>query len=127
MKQAKIILIEPDEALKVGIKAALEGAGFSVITAGNVLEGLKNAHESYPDLAIMANELPLVNGEEPVLYLRQTSYLPILVLGNDEEMAETLELGADAYMTKPPSLVELVARVRSLLRRKPRHGPRSDN
>jgi len=127
LKQPRIVLIEPNEALKVRIEAALQGAGFSVITVENVGEGLKKVYESSADLAIMAKELPLVNGEEPVLYFRQAFYLPILVLGDDEETTETLELGADAYITRPPSLNELVARVRALLRRKPRHGPRSDN
>ncbi|MBA7694561.1 Alkaline phosphatase synthesis transcriptional regulatory protein PhoP [subsurface metagenome] len=120
----RILIIEGEPNLRGELASALTEAGFSVIKAGNVLEGLKKAYGSRPDLAIMASELPLVNG---VLYLRQTSYLPILVLGNYEEMNDMLELGADAYMTKPPSLVELVSRVRSLLRRKPRHDPRSDN
>jgi len=127
LKQSRIVLIEPNEALKVRIEAALQGAGFSVITVENVGEGLKKVYESSADLAIMARELPLVNGEEPVLYFRQACYLPILVLGDDEEITEMLELGADAYITRPPSLSELVARVRSLLRRKPRLDLRSDN
>lgn len=127
MKQPRILLIEQDPVLKARIAAALEEAGFSVTTAEDVVEGLKNVYESYADLAILANGLPLVDGEEPVLYFRQTSYLPILVLGSDEERMETLDLGADAYMPKPPSLRELVARVRSLLRRKSSHGPRSAN
>ena len=59
----------------------------------------------------------MVNGEDPVLLIRQASLLPIIVLGSRQETVETLESGADAYMTKPPSLVELVARVRALLRR----------
>jgi len=127
VKQPRIVLIEPNEALKVRIEAALQGAGFSVITVKNVGEGLKRVYESSADLAIVARELPLMNGEEPVLYFRQACYLPILVLGDDEETTEMLELGADAYMTKPPSLSELVARVRALLRRKPRYTLRSDN
>jgi len=127
LEQPRIVLIEPNEALKVRIEAALQGAGFSVITVENVPEGLKKVHESSADLAIMAKDLPLVKGEEPVLYFRQASYLLILVLGDDEETTEMLELGADAYMTKPPSLSELVARVRALLRRKPGLDVRSDN
>ena len=75
----------------------------------------------------MANELSMVNGEDPCLRIRQASYLPIIVLGNQGEAAEMLESGADAFMTKPPSLSELVARVRVLLRRKPRYDPPEDN
>ena len=127
MKQPRILVIEQDPVLTASIVAALEEAGFSVTTAEDVVEGLRKVYENYADLAILANGLPLVDGEEPVLYFRQTSYLPILVLGNDEERMETLDLGADAYMPRPPSLRELVARVRSLLRRKSSHGPRSAN
>lgn len=62
----------------------------------------------------------MVNEENPYLWVRQASYMPILVLGGEEGTAEMLELGADAYMTKPLDLNELVARVKSLLRRKPK-------
>lgn len=71
----------------------------------------------------MARELPTVNGEDAYLRIRQASYLPIIVLGGQEEAAETLEYGADAYMTKPTNHIELVARVRGLLRRKPGFDP----
>jgi len=105
----------------------LEEAGYTVVRTTDALEGLKKLYEAYPDLIIVAKELPMVNGEDPCLRMRQASYLPIIVLGNDEEAAEILELGADAYMTNPPSLRELVARVRALLRRKPRADPPAGN
>ena len=95
--------------------------------ATDALDGLKKLYEVHPDLAIVSKELPMVNEEDPCLRLRQASYLPIIVLGNQEEAAEVLELGVDAYMMKPPSLIELVARVNSLLRRKPRVGPPGGN
>ncbi len=69
----------------------------------------------------------MVNGEEPYFRIRQASYLPIIVVGSEEEAAEMLELGADAYITKPPNLSELVARVHSLLRRKRKDDPPGDN
>lgn len=68
----------------------------------------------------------MVNGEGPCLRIRQAAYLPIIVLGGQEEAAEMFEHGADAYMTKPLSLKELVARVGALLRRKPRYGQPGD-
>jgi two-component system response regulator ArlR len=78
-------------------------------------------YQEYPDLVIVARELPMVNGEEPCLRVRQACYLPIIVLGNGGDISEMLELGADAYMMKPPGTYELVARVHSLLRRKTRY------
>ena len=90
------------------------------------LDGLRKLHESYPDLVIMSKELPMIDEEDACLRIRQASYSPIIVLGNEEESAETLELGADAYLMKPPGLIELVARVNSLLRRKPRYYPENE-
>ena len=105
----------------------MEGAGFRVLLAADTLEGIKNLYQDYPDLIIAARELSVVNGEESFIRIRQASYLPIVVIGNQEEAAETLELGADAFMTKPPNLKELIARVRRLLQRKPDFGWREDN
>ena len=127
IKPARILVIEKDEALAVKAAVALEEAGFKVTRTADALDGLKKLYEAYPDLIIVARELPMVNGEDPCLRIRQASYLPIIVLGSQEEAAEMLELGADAYMTKPPCLSELVARVRALLRRKPRYDPPGDN
>ncbi len=116
-----------DEAVGIRVAAALEGAGYQVVRATNALEGLKELYQRRPDLIIMARELPMVNGEEAYLRLRQASYLPIVVLGSQEEAAEVLEFGADAFVAKPPSLSELVARVRRILQRRPRFGQTSDN
>lgn len=102
------------------VAAALEGAGYEVTRAKDALDGLKKLYESYPDVIIVDRGLPQVSGEDACLRIRQASYLPIIVLGRQEDAAESLELGADAFMTRPPSLRELVARVRSLLKRKPR-------
>jgi len=101
--------------------AALEEVGYNVIRAVDALDGLKKLYEEYPDLIIMARELSMVNGEDPCLRIRQACYLPIIALGSKEDAVEILELGADAYITKPPNLRELVARVQALLRRKLGH------
>jgi len=105
----------------------LEEAGYSVLRTADALNGLKKLYEAYPDLIIVARELPMIDGEDLCLRIREAAYLPIIVLGSQEEAAEVLELGADAYMKKPPSLSELVARVHALLRRKPRPDPMEEN
>ena len=97
--------------------AALEGVGHTVVRAVDGIEGLKRLYEGYPDLIIVARELHMVNGEDVYLCLRQASYLPIIVVGEEEGAVEPLERGADAYMTRPPCLGELLARVQTLLRR----------
>ena len=104
--------------LRAKLGSALEAAGFKVTHAADSLEGLNKLYESHPQLVIMSEDLPAVNGEELCSRVREVSYLPIIVLGSEEEAAEEmLEVGADAYILKPLNLAELVARVRSLLRR----------
>ncbi len=127
IRPARILLIEKDSASAAKIAAALQEAGLEVLKASDALGGLRKLYEAHPDVVIMTRELPMLNGEEPYLRIRQASYLPIIVLGNEGEALEILELGADVFMVKPPSLNELVARVHSLLRRKPKGGSPGGN
>lgn len=122
IKPGRILVVEQDKALAVKAAAALEEAGYNVVTASDAFDGLKKLYQVCPDLIVVARELPMVNGEDPWLRMRQASYVPIIVLGSQEEVSETLELGADAYITKPPDIGELMARVNSLLRRKRKAG-----
>jgi len=115
---ACILFVEKDEVLQLKAVEALEAAGYEIVTAEDAMEGLKKLNETRPDLIII--ELPMENGEDDYLRIRQASYLPIIVVGSREEAAEMLEFGADAYVAEPLSPDELVARVRALLRRKPR-------
>jgi two-component system response regulator ArlR len=119
----RILVVEKDEALRLRATGALEAAGYEVIGSKDALDGLRKLYETSPDLIIMAGGLPMIDGEDACLRIRQASYLPIIVMGSRSEAAEMLELGADAYMEKPPSLSELVARVHVLLRRKPTLSP----
>lgn|GEM_PF-2241901 len=102
------------------VAAALEGAGYEVVRTIGAIDGIRILYQTYPDVIIMDSGLAMVNGEDAYMRVRQASYLPIIVLGNRGEAAEALELGADAFMIKPPNLIELVARVHRLLERKPR-------
>ena len=118
MELNRILVIEKDETLATKEAEALEEAGYKVVRAADALEGVKKLYESYPDLIVMARELPEEHEEDPYLRVRKASYLPIIVVGRKEYAAELLELGADAYMAREPDLSELVARVRAILRRK---------
>ncbi len=123
----RILIIENDEALAVEEADALKLAGYEIVMVSDALDGLKKLQEARPDLIIMDRELPMAAGEDPCLRIRQASYLPIIVIGNEEDTVETLEMGADAYISKPPSPIELVARVRALLRRIDSHYPPGNN
>lgn len=113
----RILIIEDDEIIAGRVSAFLEEAGYEVIRAVDATAGLAMLYEKRPDLVIMADSLPVLNGEDPCLRLRQASYLPIIILGGIYDAVEALEMGADAYMSTPPGREELVARVNALLRR----------
>jgi len=124
MRQARILLIEKDEGVRTVVSAVLERAEYEVIDVGDALEGLKRMYKRYHDLVIMADEILGANVEELCHRLRWFGYMPIIVLGgkSNEEAAQILDSGADAYLRKGHNYPELVARVRSLLRRRREHG-----
>ncbi len=117
-----ILVVEKDEVSRLKAAGALEAAGYEVAAAGDTMEGIKKLYETHPDLIVVAQELTVEDGEDAYLRIRQSSYLPLIVIGGRGGAAEMLESGADAYVVRPLSLGELVARVRALLRRKP--GPK---
>jgi DNA-binding response OmpR family regulator len=120
---SKILIVEDEQGVVHLLKARLEPEGFQVIAAYNGQEGLRAVTEARPDLVILDLTLPGLDGFELCRRIRQqpeTARLPILVLsGRTEEVDKVvmLELGADDYVTKPFHTKELVARVKTLLRR----------
>jgi len=90
-----------------------------VVTAPNGVEGLARLYESYPNLVILAEELPWVNAMKLCVQLQQAYAVPLIAVGDDAEASlPLLEAGADVFMDRPLRLAELVARVRSILRRR---------
>ncbi len=103
-----------------GVAGALEEAGFGVITVKGSRDALAKTYDSHPDLIVLAECLPLIKGDLPFVCIRRASDVPVIVLGDDNvEWAgiHFLESGVDVYMTHPTNLRELLAWVRSLLRR----------
>jgi DNA-binding response OmpR family regulator len=121
-KMDKILIIEDDKAILMGLKDDLEYEGYKVATALNGKEGLKKAMEGRFQLIILDILLPGLNGFEVCKKLREAGVgTPILMLtaAKTEEMDKVtgLELGADDYVTKPVGSREMVARVKAILRR----------
>jgi DNA-binding response OmpR family regulator len=120
---SKVLIIEDEQGIVELLKARLEPEGFQVVAAYNGQEGLRAVTDARPDLIILDLTLPGLDGLELCRRIRrqpETARLPILVLsGKAEEVDKVvlLELGADDYVTKPFNAKELVARVKTLLRR----------
>ena len=99
---------------------ALEAADFEVVVAQSYSQGLERLEEISPNLVILDEMLPMINGWEACSRLRQITDIPIILLGADrsgEAVAKAIEQGADTYMIKPVSTHELEARVSALIRR----------
>ena len=117
----KILIVEDDAAIVLGLEGALQGEGYETHTAHTGPDGLRLAMESDPDLIILDLMLPGMSGLEICKRLRDVGVTtPVLMLTSKAEENDKvlgLELGADDYVTKPFSLRELLARVKVILRR----------
>jgi DNA-binding response OmpR family regulator len=123
MGKVLVLVVEKDRVLVAEAIRALMAAGYEVVEATDAADGLRKIHELDPDIIIASTDLPPVNGEDACLRIRQASYLPFVVLGSQEELVKALEQGADAYIVKPASGREVVARVHSLLKKKESDDP----
>ena len=117
----RLLLIEDDAVLRLGLKRQLEADGYRVDMAVDGEDGLFQAREYPQDLAIVDLGLPKVSGLTVVQTLRaEGRTLPILILtarGSWQDKVQGLESGADDYLVKPFAYPELAARVKALLRR----------
>jgi DNA-binding response OmpR family regulator len=120
-QQTQSVLVVEDEASIASFVALyLKNAGYEVRTAANGTEALSAVGSSQPSLIVLDLMLPDIDGIEICRRIRQSSDVPILMLtARDEDVDKIigLEVGADDYMTKPFNPRELVARVKSILRR----------
>lgn len=118
-----VLLVEDEPAQREVLAYNLEAEGFRVIPASNGEEALLLVEEEAPDLVLLDWMLPNVSGIEVCRQLKGrpgTRSLPILMLSARSEEVDRvrgLETGADDYVVKPYSIVELMARTRALLRR----------
>lgn len=117
----RILIIEDNEDLAFGLQRTLEFEGYEVVLAGNGPEGMEHVRAAGVHLVLLDLMLPGMNGFEVLRELRaEGSRVPVLLLtarGDESDVVMGFQSGADDYVTKPFSTLELVARVRALLRR----------
>jgi two-component system response regulator MprA len=117
----RVLVIDDDEKITSMLRRSLAFEGYSVMTANNGTDGLRQMMAAEPDLIILDVMMPHMDGWEVCRRVRESgSSVPILMLTARDEVADRvkgLDLGADDYLVKPFALEELLARVRSLLRR----------
>jgi two-component system response regulator MtrA len=117
---ARILLIEDDPSIREVTAIGLRNAGFMVDTADDGRAGLERFAAASFDLVLLDVMLPRIDGLEVARQIRRTSTVPIVMLTARSDTIDVvvgLEAGADDYVRKPYELPELVARVRSALRR----------
>jgi len=117
---ARILIVEDEAALSDLIRSHLEKEGHQIEQAGEGRQALAAADKARPDLVILDWMLPGLDGLAVCRELRRKHLMPILMLTARGEVADRvtgLQVGADDYLGKPFSIVELSARVASLLRR----------
>jgi DNA-binding response OmpR family regulator len=119
--RAKILVVEDEPNMVVGLRDNFEFEGYEVITARDGVEGLQLALNESPDLVVLDVMMPRMSGLEVCKQLRaKRASIPIIMLtarGQEVDKVVGLELGADDYVTKPFSIRELLARVKAVLRR----------
>ena len=115
-----ILVVEDESSIASFVALYLKNAGYVVRTAANGREALAQVGQEMPGLIVLDLMLPDIDGIEVTKRIRQSSDVPILMLtARDEDVDKIigLEVGADDYLTKPFNPRELVARVKSILRR----------
>jgi two-component system KDP operon response regulator KdpE len=118
--QMRILVVDDAPQIRRVLKGALAAQDYDVLTASNGEEALDRFRQFSPNVTILDLGLPKMNGAEVCREIRKLSAAPIIVLSvrsAEQEKVAALDAGADDYVTKPFGMDELLARIRSVLRR----------
>jgi DNA-binding response OmpR family regulator len=117
----KILIVEDEEAIRLGLVDLLEIEGYEIDVAGDGEQAMEKVRQFQPHLVILDLMLPKVSGYDVCRFIRKTyphTFILMLTAKNEEiNKIQGLEIGADDYVTKPFSVFELMARLKSMLRR----------
>ena len=123
MARARILVVDDEAAQREIIVYNLEAAGFEVMSADNGEDAVLMVQEEHPNVVVLDWMMPKLSGLEVCRQLRsnkETKAIPIILLSarsEDVDKVRGLEIGADDYVSKPFSVVELMARINAQLRR----------
>ncbi|ACB84501.1 response regulator transcription factor [Natranaerobius thermophilus] len=115
-----VLIIEDEQGLVKVLKAYLEKEGYQVYASHDGLAGLELFKKQNPDIVVLDLMLPNMSGEEIARKIRKEQETPILMLtakGSEDEKITGLGIGADDYVVKPASPREIIARLKTILRR----------
>ena len=120
-KKQRVLVVEDDEALMLGLEENFKFAGYEVLTAASGPDGYRLAVEGKPDVVLLDLMLPGMSGFDVCRKVREKGVqVPVLMLTARQDEFDKLhgfEMGADDYVTKPFSVNELLARVKAILKR----------
>lgn len=117
----KILIVDDEPNIVISLEFLMKREGFQVSVAGDGEAALAQMAAQQPDMVLLDVMMPKKNGYEVCQIIRanpdwqETKIIMITAKGRDTEMAKGLAMGADAYMTKPFSTKDLVARVKEML------------
>ena len=116
----RILLVDDEPLILKGLRFTLEQEGYEILTAAEGEEALQVFFDQPVDLVLLDVMLPKLDGIQVCQRIRESSNVPILMLtakGEDMDKILGLEYGADDYMTKPFNILEVKARIKTVLRR----------
>lgn len=115
-----ILVVDDDPAIRESLAKELRAAGYTISSASDGRDGIATFETGAPDLVLTDLAMPRSDGFELISAIRAISRVPIIVLsvrGSDRDKIRALDLGADDFVMKPFSVLELMARIRAQLRR----------
>lgn len=120
MNRPRILIVDDEPQIQRFLRPALLASDYDVISAATGREARREAANRAPDLVVLDLGLPDQDGKEVIAELRSFSQVPIIILSardQEQEKVDALDLGADDYVEKPFGIAELLARIRTALRR----------
>ena len=116
-----VLVVDDDPSFRMGLRASLKTSGYAAETARSAQEALEYVRERPVDIVLLDINMPGMGGVEACRRIRvatpKSGILMLTVRDTEQDKIQALEAGADDYVTKPFQLGELIARLRSVLRR----------